>query len=176
MEPITARFNWTSDDLINGRRHFEKSRDKTSIRILVLVAISYWGYQIQGSNMTNKHTWVFVGLIVGLIGLGVLIGIPVARWTSKYIIRREFAKRPDANMEIVWTISDQGIQTSTTVSKGEIQWGAFQKVIFTPAGFLFMPSAKIFHILPTRAFSSQADIENLKTLARAHVAVFKELK
>ncbi len=39
-----------------------------------------------------------------------------------------------------------------------------------------MPNAQVFHILPTRAFSSPADIENLKILARQHATDFKELK
>ena len=49
-------------------------------------------------------------------------------------------------------------------------------MLSTPAGFLLLPNAQIFHFIPRRAFASEADIEALKTLASTHAREFKELK
>lgn len=113
---------------------------------------------------------------VGILIFTIIIAVSLTIQISKYNLRREFAKRPDANMEILWILSAAGIQTKSTNLKAELNWPVFQKIISAPAGFIFMPNSQIFHFIPIRAFSSAEDIENLKTLAREHAAVFKELK
>lgn len=92
------------------------------------------------------------------------------------IQRRVFATHPEIDMRMVYSISESSIRFESEVSTTETTWKAFQKVIYAPEGFLFMPISNSFHVLPIRAFSSPSDIENLKTLARQHSTDFKEVK
>ena len=176
MESITARFTWTADDLIVGRKH--------ALKLNKWSPIGYWFAAIAfivicvystGAHR-DKHGVIVASFISGLILLGFIIGVPLARMISSFLIRRQFGKRPDAGTEIVWEISEAGISTISAHSKSENQWSSLQKVVVTPAGFLFMPNSQIFHFIPNRAFAKPEDVENLKQLARHCAIEFKEVK
>lgn len=176
MDTITARFVWTADDLITGRKYTMKLNKWRSVGIsfAALVAFSI-GIHSSGAHQ-GKHGILAASIIGGVILVGIIIGVPLAKMISRWLIRRQFAKRPDSGLEIVWEISENGISAHSTHSKSEIQWSAFQRVVSTPAGFLFMPNAQIFHILPNRAFADDGEIAKLKNLARRLAKDFKELK
>ena len=143
------------------------------LRLLVALALIIFGVQTLFGEppFSPKGYAQFISLFMGFTATILLY---IARTNIR--IRRQFAKRPEVNREFVWTISDQGINTCTAVSKSEFQWSLYQKIISIPAGFVFMLSEQHYNFLPTRAFSSPADIENLKTLARQHATDFKEVK
>ncbi len=115
-------------------------------------------------------------VITAILLVAILVAVPLGKRINAFFVRRQFAKRPDANVEIEWIFTEQGISTSSSAHKSEIQWSVFQRVISTSAGFLFMPNRQIFHFIPARAFETPADIENLKILTRRHASDFKELK
>ena len=173
-ESITARFVWTVDDLMIGRKYFARFRKTSLIGIVLFVAGAVFvGSNIQRAYIGNDVFETVAGIALTIL-LGVIIGVPLARMISSFLIRRQFSKRPDAGMEIIWEISEAGISTSSALSKSEIQWSAFQKVVATPAGFLFMPNVEIFHFIPNRAFENKMKIERLKELARRYAAQFKD--
>jgi cytochrome c oxidase assembly factor CtaG len=177
MEPITAHFNWTADDLIKGRKYFLKSRGKSPYLIILLCFVAgLIGWQLTTANHSlNASSAIAAAVVVALLLLGCLIGIPVSKSITRYLTRREFAKRPDANIAISWTFAEDLIHTLSSSGKAEIQWSAFQSVLHTPAGFLFIPNRQMFHLIPTRAFANPAEIENLKSLARRQAAEYKEI-
>lgn len=73
-------------------------------------------------------------------------------------LRRDFAKRPDRNSEMAWTIREIGLATKSTHGSSDVAWSAFAKVVQTADGFLFYPVSQIFHWLPRHGFVSDADI------------------
>ena len=179
MPPITAHFRWTVEDLITGRKYAMKLK-RGRLILIIGVAVAVFSFSLLSGNHP-KHTSHGNHLSANLVIFGILLGailiaVPLGKFTGAMIIRRQFAKRPDANQEIACEFSESGIATSSSNAKSEIKWPAFYKVLATPAGFLFMPNAQIFHFIPKRAFASPADIETLKTLARQHATEFKELK
>ncbi|HEX7261398.1 MAG TPA: YcxB family protein [Luteolibacter sp.] len=170
MPPITVRFRWTLEDLLTGRKlSLRLNRSLFYIRIALGIALIGFGIR---KYLLGDPLWVFFLSFAIILPIALLVKSVI----QKQLIRRQFSKRPDANAEVAWTVTDQGISASSPHSKSEIQWSAFQRVIATPAGFLFMPNRQIFHFIPTRAFETPADIENLKTLARQHAKEFKEMK
>lgn len=176
METITARFTWTADDLIAGRKHALKLNKWSSFgfwtAFLTFVSI---GISVSGPS-NSQHRVLTASIIGGVILVGIIIGVPLARMFSRWLIRRQFAKRPDAGSEVVWEISENGIATHCAHSKAEIQWDAFQRVVSTPAGFLFMPDTQIFHFLPNRAFADIVEMDRLKDLARRLAKDFKVIR
>lgn len=175
METITARFNWTVDDLLAGRKQVLKLKKWRTFGISIAALAAFSIGLLKSAPLDSKHGVLAAFIIGGLILLGILIGVPLAKMISRFLIRRQFAKRPDAGTEVVWEMSEDGIATHSAHSKAEIQWSAFQRVISTPAGFLFMPNTQIFHFLPNRAFANYAEIARLKDLARRMAKDFKEL-
>lgn len=176
METITARFTSTADDFIAGRKHALKLNKWSSFgfwaAFLMFVSI---GISVSGPS-NSQHRILAASIIGGVILVGIVIGVPLAKMISRWLIRRQFAKRPDADSEVVWMFSEDGIAIHCAHSKAEIHWDAFQRVVSTPAGFLFMPNAQIFHFLPNRAFADDGEIAKLKDLARRLANEFKELR
>ncbi|MEO5914896.1 MAG: YcxB family protein [Luteolibacter sp.] len=94
---------------------------------------------------------------------------------NQSIIRRYFDSLRETE-EIKWTTSESGIEVITTNSRWELKWLGIPCVISTPDGFLYQFDSKNYYFLPSRAFSTPVDIENIKALARQHATDFKELK
>lgn len=178
MESITACYCFTVEDLLAGRKYGIKTKQGRWVWFFVPILPFSFGWL---SSIHLKDLFHGYNLAAALVSLLVPLCVVIAvsfliRWIVSFMIRRQFAKRPDANLEIVWTFSETGIATSSSLSESEIKWPTFYKVLATPKGFLFMPNQQTFHFIPTRAFESPADIENLKTLARQCAREFKELK
>ena len=176
METITARFIWTANDLLAGRKYVLKLSKWSSVGVWLL-ALVFFTIGVLISNPPNsKHGALAAVFLFIILFIGIIIGVPLAKMISQWSIRRQFTKRPDADTEVVWEISENGISIHSDLSKAEIQWNAFQRVVFTPVGFLFMPNAQIFHFIPNRAFANDGEIAKLKELARRLAKDFKELK
>lgn len=173
MKPIVAKFRWTADDLKTGRKYFR--RINTTRRLIfhsiTILCIGYvlWDPIVAG-NRAAFFTIPFV-IIVALIAYLITILL-----ISPYLAKREFSKRPDANMEIEYSFSAEKIVVTSPKAKSETEWAAYSQVFSTPAGFLFLPNAQIFHFLPRRAFANDGDIEILKGLALQQSIDFKTLK
>lgn len=176
METITARFNWTAEDLLTGRKFALKLNRWSPFGFgVALLAAIVLGISVSGAHL-GKHGGLSAFIIGGLILFGIIIGVPLAKRISQGMIRRQFAKRPDAGAEIVWEISEQLIIIRSENSNSENQWSVFQQVIFTPGGFLFMPNKQVFNFIPNRAFENEMEIGRLKALARHQAKEFREIK
>ncbi|MEO7101201.1 MAG: YcxB family protein [Luteolibacter sp.] len=175
MEPITARFRLTADDLIAGRKYAKTASPNWWITINKYVSVTYLAFVAtlflpDGFRLSDYLT----AEIIRVILLTILVVDAIAETTFTSKIRRGFAKRADANqMEIAWTVSETDIHVSSPHSNTEFVWPAFQRIVSTADGFIFMTTEQNFYFLPTRAFSSPADIENFKVLARGHATEFK---
>lgn len=168
MEPITDRFILTLADCVAASKYLASRKSFNrwiNLIILVFLADILW-------NLRDIHTTsdVFVTFFPFLLLVAVLkIFIPI-------ISRRGFGMHPEIGKEMVFSVTDDSIRLVSDISTTDTQWKAFKKVVAAPEAFIFMLSSRHFHILPTRAFSSPTDIENLKTLCRQHANDFKEVK
>lgn len=93
---------------------------------------------------------------IGFIVAGIYFYI-IRPFEVRWRIRREFAKRPDSNIDVQWNVTPEGISTATSLGSSEFQWIALAKVVQTPDGFLFYQNEQIFHFLPRRGFRGKAD-------------------
>lgn len=177
MKPIIASYCFTVEDLLAGRKYGMKTKLGPWFWLTFIPFFIYFNSLIEIIFKDLTHGRHLASLISLLIPLCVFIAaLFLLKGIVLFMIRRQFAKRPDANQDVVWEFSKSGIVVSSRNSKSEIKWPHFDKVLATPAGFLFMPIAQVLHFIPHRAFESAADIENLKTLARQCAREFKQLK
>jgi hypothetical protein len=79
---------------------------------------------------------------------------------------RGFSKRLDANVQIEWQFSTEGIKAESELGKGIVYWKGFLRVVETSEGFLFYPQKNIFHWLPFSAFESPDCVEAARRLVR----------
>lgn len=178
MEPITARFCWTVDDMIVGRKHTTKA-GIFGLPLICMVAAICCGILLKGVPSGKSYSLKTSLVILGIFAVAAIVSAIAIFLTRKIELastRRKFNKRPDAGDHIEWTFSDQEITTSSENTKSEMKWSAFHKVIVTPDGLVFMPCAEIFHFIPARAFASPEDIEIVTGLARQRIGDFKIVK
>lgn len=173
MDPIIAQWTWTQEDLDLGRKFFRKTVSKVR---------QFWTWAIISASVTfvilneiakgGREAGLFV---FGILLFAVLGSIFVTTtFISPFLRKREFAKRPDANIEIRWEITAEKIVITTDLSRSEMEWSIFYKVISVKAGFLFLPNAQIFQFIPNRAFAVENDIQRLRQLAALHAKDYKE--
>jgi hypothetical protein len=170
VEPIVINFKWIVEDLLAARkwhfRHICRPVFRWAIHVIValIVAVSLFSLLRVGLSP------IPIGFVTVAIYLYLIRPFEV-RWAA----RRQFAKRPDKNTDIQWTVSPERISTLTTLGSSEFQWAALTKIIRTPDGFLFYPNEQIFHFLPVRGFRADADYQRLAELASEHASKFVEL-
>lgn len=178
MEPITARFSWTFEDIRTGRKLVKKPGN-LGLLLITGVAVACCAILLIGAPSGRSYPLGTNLIILGIFSTAVAFGAIALFLTRKIetsFARSKFSNRPDANCEVEWKFSEFEIHSSTDHSKSELKWIAFYKVISTPEGFIFMPNAEIFHFIPKRAFQSDEDINSLIALARRHASDFRELK
>ena len=168
MEPITGRFIQTLDDCLVGSKYLVSGRSLNRwINVILMLFLVHLLWTLRG-NLDLP------GMIYSVLPFLILVAF--LKFFLPFIQRRQFTRHPETNMEMVYSITDVAIRFESEVSTIETRWRAFKKIVSAPEGFVFMPTSQSFHFLPIRAFSSPADIENLKTLARQHAADFKEVR
>ena len=112
---------------------------------------------------------MYPGGILLFVGIYIPFMFIVAR---PWLIRRQFAKRPDRDAEIEWRISADSIHQGGAHGTSDFTWAALAKVVQTPAGFLFYPTEQIFHWVPRHGFASDTDFDRLSQLAQQHATAF----
>ena len=85
------------------------------------------------------------------------------------MIRWQFSKRPDRDLELEWQIAADKIRTRSDLGQSEFGWPTFAKMVRTPSGIMFYPTDQIFHWLPRRGFASDADFDRVVELARSKI-------
>lgn len=91
------------------------------------------------------------------------------RSERNWIIRRQFAKRPDRNMEMEWKIEAAKIWTHSSLGQSEFTWELFVKMVRTPEGVLFYPNDQVFHWLPRSGFVSDEEFARLVALGKTKI-------
>lgn len=172
MPPVTARYRWTLDTLQTGKHYAGKlRRGALAARVIIVGAFALLAMKFLLGGEDGFSTLNAV-LVVGIsLGVGLVIGLAL----KNHLAQKQFSQRPDANSEIEWTASESGISISTSTASSEIQWSAFQIIISTPKGFLFMPNRQVFNFIPSHAFESKEAVEAVKNLARQHAKDFREM-
>jgi YcxB-like protein len=171
MNEITVRYLWTADDLLKGTRFHFRQLYSRAIHYLFWVVVV--GMITAGLNHVSMTGRLQDGLFVLSIGLFPIFYIKLL---YPWIIRRQFAKRPDVKTKIEWRITSDNLQVRNTQGSSEFIWSALCKVIETPEGFLFYPTEQIFHWLPRHGFASDADFDSLVQLAQQNAKVFRRIK
>lgn len=173
MEPITARYIFTLDDLLAGRKHILKVGRPLAYFIVMIGIFIALAIRVLGGP-SRHFSLEGVAVSIGLLMFATLIAVPSAKKINYWIIRNQFRKRHNLTEELEWKFSEQNIVVTSPTAASECQWAAFQKVVSTAEGIIFMPNLQIFHFIPIRAFDSAQDFEAVRELARRHAVSFQE--
>ena len=162
--PIVIRFRWTADELSQAQRYHFRQACRPVLRfalhfIFALMILAGYGW------ISSGKSWpIGIGFIVAGIYWFAIRPFD-RRWTA----RRQFANRPDKDLEVEWQVSPDKISTRSSLSQSEISWQLFAKMVCTPRGILLYPNERIFHWLPRGGFTSDSDFQKVVELGKSKI-------
>jgi hypothetical protein len=114
----------------------------------------------------NSEVSIFVLAIVFVIGC--VFPLIFWRWTERQW-RSVHRRSPYLSEDINCTVTDLGIEFTSSAAAGLIKWASFIKVKELPDLLLLYQAPNLFNIVPREFFASTADWEYTRELIRARV-------
>ena len=168
-QPVIIRFRWTDDDLFQAYRYHFRHICRPAFRIglhFLFAVILIGGVLMLVSSGPAGKAPLPVSLSFLFAGIYWFV---VRLFERRWVIRRQFSKRPDRDIEIEWQVTADKIRTQSTLGHSEFVWQAFTKMLRTPSGVLLYPVDQIYHWLPRRGFTSDAEFDRFVELARGKI-------
>jgi hypothetical protein len=171
-QPVAIHFRWTAEEMSQAYsyhfRHTCRPAFRVGLNFLFGVILAGGVLMIISSGPSGKAPLpVSIGfLLVGIYWFA--LRQPVRRWS----IRREFAKRPDKDLELEWQITPERLAVKCTAGSSEQTWQLIRKVVRTPVGILLYSTEQIYNWLPRHGFSGDSDFERLSEIAKSKVQRF----
>ena len=167
-EICKAKYRWTREELRRAMLHHQRVKLRRGVLLimkafaallLTFIVIVLFAWILLPSTSAPPF-WALLLLALFCIYWLIFDRLNIWYWG------RGFTKRPDANVQIEWQFSTEGIKAETELGKGIIYWKGFLRVVETSEGFLFYPLKNIFHWLPFSAFESPDCVETVRGLIR----------
>ncbi len=170
-QPWICKYRWTEAEAWKAKRFHWKRNFRWPFRWLAyfvlggILLLSSW------SLLTSGFAVASVVMLVASFYFLVLLPLE-ARWWH----RRRFRLRPDADAQLEYALSGDGISANAEgLAESRSAWAAVFKVLRTQAGFLVYPNEHVMYWLPRDGFSSAGAMEALDSLFRAKVPRYASL-
>jgi YcxB-like protein len=119
---------------------------------------------------------VFLLVINGIREGAALLGVIVFWFCSALIIKlacplwieRDFGKHPIFAQAQTVRIDENAIEYKSALAQSEAKWGAYSKFHETPNLFMLYLGARLFHVIPKRAFHG-TQLDDFRELLREKV-------
>jgi hypothetical protein len=163
---IEGKYNFTVDEMLRSSDHAESQKARRALRRLIVP--TGIGLIVIGVLLWKNP---FTLLSIYLVALGFYLAF-LRKLVARHFVRKNFAKRPDQNVEVKFTADDNGITISTKNSNSSCQWTLFSKVLKFEDGVLLYSNSQIYHWIPAHAFSSQYNFQIFTEILRKQVSDF----
>jgi hypothetical protein len=171
-QPVAIRFRWTADELVQAYRFHFRHTCRPAFRFLLHF---FFGVILVGGVLmilsSGPKGKAPLPVSIGFLAVGVYY-FAIRPFERRWMIRREFAKRPDKDSEIEWQADVNKIQARSVLFHGEISWQAITKLVRTPTGIMLYSTETQYHWIPRHAFASDAEFERFIELAKSKVQKF----
>ncbi len=165
-QAVVVKYRWTVDELLEAHcyhsRHICRPVFWFALYLiggLIVVA----GIAALATDLADSFLFSTAALFIGVC---YFFARPYMwRWWRG----RQFAKRPDRDIQIEWEISPDKICATTDLGHSEVSWQTFLKYLVTPNGILLYPNEQIFHWLPRHGFASDADFQTVVEFAQSKI-------
>lgn len=130
---------------------------------LCLLAVAVLFFGIVGWPKWFVFDWTF--LLMPVVILTCWAGmIPLQAWLN-------WKRNAPLRGEITYDFQPEGIHVITAISDAFLKWEGFIKSKETPNLFLLFLTKQMCHMVPKRAFSSEADVVSLRELLREKIVL-----
>lgn len=125
---------------------------------LLLAVFFAWmnGTEVRHASAFQR---LYMLLPLGICGVVFLL----MAWISPHYRARRVILR-----EVSWTVSDEGVHLTSSVSSSDLKWEAFLKYRETPKLFLLFVQKGMAQFIPKRALTAE-QTDNLRLLLASHL-------
>ena len=168
-EICKATFRFTREELIRAMLHRQRMKLRRGFlllaKIFAVLVMLLFGMSLVVSILfpsgPSLSFWV-------LLPFPVCIYCLMFDRANAWYWGRGFAKRPDANIQVEFQFSKDGMRSQTELVDATVHWKAFLRVVETSDGFLFYQHKNLFCWLPFSAFEFHDCIERVRGLVSDH--------
>lgn len=129
------------------------------------------------------RVWVIMAAVLALIALYMVIFVDIYRalplalvaalWTiPKFIfpwrMRRDFERHPNQAREHLLRADEEGIFLASEIGQGSRKWSGYTAFLEATNVFLLFTGARVFQIVPKRAFVP-TELDEFRKLLEAHL-------
>jgi len=122
--------------------------------VVVLAALLGWGER-RLSDLGSY--WLYLLILIFWAGV-----VPLQAWLN-------WRRNAPLRGEITYDFQPEGVRVITRAADAFMKWEAFIKSKETPNLFLLFLTKQMCHMVPKRAFASEADVEALRELLREKI-------
>ena len=155
---MEARFACTLEDYLEAQRAYKGTFSRYFFIVLGVTALVFALF------VALTLTWT-VGLPVGLAGLYCVL-LPTV--VLPLYCKRDFHRHPGFIEETLFLAKEEGLRVEAGTGHGEVNWSAFTKYQETPNLFILYMGARLFRIVPKRAFAPH-DVDEFRNLLARHL-------
>jgi hypothetical protein len=124
---------------------------------------------------TGDTSWSQVAVILPAVIIPVLLA-GYLYWAVYRNAKRQFRTNNSIRELRHFAISEDELQSSTSVSSGKVAWSTLHKVLETPESFLFFSSNAVFSVFPKRGLQTEERIQILRNLIGEKLGAKAKLK
>jgi len=167
--PLTGSFQWTLEDwLLLQKVMMRRSRTLRLFRLVPWIAMAAIAVDLVLAAKSKGVTFNIVFAAIVVVGAFILV-----RFWMQRALSRHYQTRPERDMKIELTITEDAICSHSEIAKSEFQWSAFKEVLRLQRGFvLFLGNAFLW--VPTRAFACETDVQRFEQMVRSHAAQYED--
>jgi hypothetical protein len=167
--PIVATYRQSAEEMLQSyrvfRRHYPQLRRiRRDLWILAPIAVLVFvGTAIRRDPMMWYLALVIICFIAGWFGV-------------KRTLLKQYASRPDRDMQVTWTFTPENVTSTTEASTTTFEWRMIPRIAQGAEGFLVYMNDHHYHWLPNHAFTTDRDKEAFVQRARSRVQHFDTVK
>jgi hypothetical protein len=165
LTPIHISYDWALSELLTAQRYYARSRCRWPFRwaghalacLFVLIGVL---------SLATSGPRVLSGVLI----FGGLYWLFLRAWLHRRVVTRRHASSSTRDRHVTWEIAEDKLLSETEgISKAELTWAMFVKVIETPEGWMMFQNKMLFHWIPRSGLANEADIARMKELVRKKV-------
>ena len=167
---VSGKYTFSVDELLIANAHASKELARRGL-LKLIVPLGICMLLVAVFLLDARDAHIRIGL--GMIGIYLLLfRLPLI---ARLMVRRQFSKRSDQNIEIIFEASDEGMTWTTDLSHSSFQWDLVSKARRYKDGYLIFSTPAIFHWIPNHALASRIEIEALSNTFQGHVRDYRIL-
>ena len=163
-QPIVVRYRLTLEEYLQGRHYNARWTCRPLYRLFahffvcMMMVVGIFGITDRGHNAPP----LIVSLVLILVGV---YWFAIRRFHNRWMLRHDFSKHPDKDVEVEWRISSNKLSHGVAPDF-ELNWEIFRFIVCAPKGvLLYFPTGYFW--LPRYSFANDTEYERFIELAKS---------